>query len=331
MKTILKEFARTKELSRPAARELMLGITENRFEPIQVGALLYAMEVCGITADEVLGFRDALLETGAHVDFSDIETVDIVGTGGDGKNTFNISTCASFVVAGAGHKVCKHGNYSATSVSGAGNVLEAHGVKFTADPDRLRRSLEEAGFVYLHAPLFAYGMKNVAPIRKTLQVPTVFNILGPLINPAQPKFNLHGVATANQLRLYTAIHQQIGDRYGIVNSYDGYDEVSLTGAFRFVSNSREGVFNPADLGMPQVKASEIFGGDSIADAVKIFDSVLRGESSQAQADVVIANAAMALFVINPEKSIADCVAEARESLRSGAALKVLNRYIELNR
>lgn len=331
MKTILKEFAGSKELSRAAAREFMLGITENRFEPMQVAALLYAMEVCGVTADEVLGFRDALLETGAHLDFSDLNAVDIVGTGGDGKNTFNISTCASFVVAGAGYRVCKHGNYSATSVSGAGNVLEAHGVKFTADSAQLRRSLEEAGFVYLHAPLFAFGMKNVAPIRKALKVPTVFNILGPLINPAQPKFNLHGVATANQLRLYTAIHQQIGDRFGIVNSYDGYDEVSLTGAFRFVSNSREGVFSPADLGMPEVTPAEIFGGNTITDAVNIFDSVLRGESSRAQANVVIANAAMAIFVIDPEKPIADCVAAARESLHSGAALKVLERYIELNR
>lgn len=331
MKQLLKEFAQTKELSRLTARAFMLGITENQFEPIQVGALLYAMEVCGVTADEVLGFRDALLETGAHLDFSDLETVDIVGTGGDGKNTFNISTCASFVVAGAGYRVCKHGNYSATSVSGAGNVLEAHGVKFTADPAALRRSLEEAGFVYLHAPLFAFGMKNVAPIRKTLQVPTVFNILGPLINPAQPKFNLHGVATANQLRLYTAIHQQIGDRYGIVNSYDGYDEVSLTGAFRFVSNSREGVFSSADLGLAEVKPADIYGGNSIADAVKIFDSVLRGEASEAQTNVVIANAAMAIFVIDPDKPIIDCVETARESLRSGAAMKVLERYIELNR
>lgn len=330
MKEILKEFAESKELSRSAARELMLGLTENRYEPIQVGALLYAMEVCGVTADEVLGFRDALLETGAHLDFRDLDAVDVVGTGGDGKNTFNISTCASFVVAGAGYRVCKHGNYSATSVSGAGNVLEAHGVKFTADPEKLRRSLDEAGFVYLHAPLFAYGMKNAAPIRKALKVPTVFNILGPIINPAQPKFNLHGVANQNLLRLYTAVHQEIGDRYGIVNSYDGYDEVSLTGAFRFVSNWREGVFTPADLGMPEVKPSDIFGGSSIADAVKIFDSVLRGTSSEAQANVVIANAAMAIFVIDPEKTFADCVAAARESLHSGAALKVLERYIELN-
>lgn len=329
MKRILTEFIDSRELSRQAAREFMVGVTENRFDPLQVGALLYAMQVSGITVGELLGFRDALLQTGAHLDFSDLDLLDIVGTGGDGKNTFNISTCAAFVIAGTGQKVCKHGNYSATSVSGAGNVLEAHGAKFSADPDKLRRTLEESGFVYLHAPLFAYGMKHVAPVRKALKVPTVFNILGPLINPAQPRKNLHGVASRDQLRLYTAVHQQIGDRFGIVNSYDGYDEVSLTGSFKLVANSREGVFTAADLGLPQIHPEEIYGGETIGQAVGIFDDVLNGTASQAQTDVVIANAALGLFVADQTRSLCDCVEAAAESLRSGRALEVLKKYVAL--
>ena len=330
MRQYLQRLIAGETLSRQDTHDILLGITRQAFPPEQIAAMLMALQLRGATVDELLGLRDGLLETGKHVNLDEYDTLDIVGTGGDGKNTFNISTCACFVVAGAGFKVTKHGNGASTSVSGASNVLLGHGVKFTDDEGKLRRSLDEAGICYLHAPLFASGMKFVGPVRKALGVPTCFNLLGPLINPCSPKNSLHGTATQAQLRLYANIHQHIGDNYGVVTSYDGYDEISLTSGFKIVTRHFEKVYTPIEMGLSYVKPEEIYGGTTAEEAMHIFDNVLENKATQAQRDVVVANAACGISLMNPNLSMADTVAMARESLESGKALQCLKKFIEIN-
>ncbi|MGN1216257.1 MAG: anthranilate phosphoribosyltransferase [Candidatus Cryptobacteroides sp.] len=330
MKQYLQKLVKGQTLSRQETHDILVGITQEKFNDCQIASLLMSIQTRGVTVDELLGFRDGLLETGKSVDLDDFDTLDIVGTGGDGKNTFNISTCSAFVIAACGYKVTKHGNGSATSVSGASNVLEAHGVKFTADPDLLRKSLEKTGFCYLHAPLFAYGMKFVGPIRKAMGIPTCFNLLGPLVNPCRPKNSLHGTADQDIQRLYVNIHQKIGDNYGVVTSYDGYDEISLTSGFKLVTNYFEKVFTPKDLGLNYLAAEDIYGGKTAQEAWKIFDSVLNGTSSAAQRDVIIANAACGIAVMDRNKSITESVEMAREALESGRAQQTFKKFVELN-
>ena len=319
-----------KNLQREEIRENMISITKEEFPTEQIAALLMGLQMKGITADELLGFRDGLLETGLDVDFSPYKPLDIVGTGGDCKNTFNISTCACFVVAGAGYKVAKHGNYAATSVSGASSVLENHGVKFTNDADKLKKSLETCNFVFMHAQLFARGMKFVGPVRKKLGFPTCFNLLGPLINPCRPTYQLLGVANLGQMRLYNSVLQKIDVNYGIVNSTDGYDEISLTGPFKVLTRNNESVLTPADLKLPTIRPEELYGGATPQKAMKIFDNVLENTATEGQRNAVLVNAAFAINLIEADKSIDECLAIARESLQSGKALDTLKKYIELN-
>lgn len=330
MKRYLLKLIEGATLSREETHDIMLNMTKEQYNEQQIAALLMALQMHGVTVDELLGFRDGLLETGKYVDLSDYNTLDIVGTGGDGKNTFNISTCSAFVIAGAGYKVTKHGNGGSTSVSGASNVLMEHGVKFTDNIDQLKRSLDEAGICYFHAPLFAYGMKFVGPTRKALQVPTCFNLLGPLVNPCHPKNSLHGTANQAQLRLYTNVHQRIGDNYGVLTSYDGYDEISLTSGFKFCTNLFEKVYTPKDLGFNYIRPEEIYGGSTTQEAKQLFDSVLEGTATQNQKNVILANAACGISVMNPNLSIEESVAQARESLESGAALRTFKKFVELN-
>ena len=330
MKQYLQRLIVGETLSRQDMHDILLGITREAYPAEQIAALLMAVQTRGATVEEMLGLRDGLLETGKHINLSDFDTLDIVGTGGDGKNTFNISTCACFVVAGAGYKVSKHGNGASTSVSGASNVLMGHGVKFTDDEAQLRRSLEEAGICYLHAPLFATGMKFVGPVRRALGVPTCFNLLGPFINPCSPRNSLHGTANPTQLRLYASMHQSIGDNYGVVTSYDGYDEISLTSGFKFVTRHFEKVYTPIEMGLSYVKPEEIYGGSTAEEAMRIFDDVLENRATRAQTDVVVANAACGISLMNPNLPITDTVAMARESIESGKALKCLKKFIEVN-
>lgn len=260
MKNILNRMLNHEELTREETKNIILGITQSEFPEEQITALLTGLQMRGVTVDELLGFRDGILETGVPAILNCDRYIDVVGTGGDRKNTFNISTTSCFVIAGAGYKVAKHGNFAATSVSGASNVIKNHGVQFTDDLDKLNRSLDEAGIVYLHAQLFAKAMKFVGPIRKALQFPTVFNLLGPLINPSQPKCQLLGVANLDQMRLYNQVYQKIGIDYGIVNSIDGYDEISLTSDFKVTINNYERIFKPQDLGFEIAKPEEVRGG-----------------------------------------------------------------------
>ena len=330
MKQILTKIANGEVLDRQQTSQLVHGIVDGNYNDVQISALLTGLIMRGIKVDELLGLRDGLIETGHPVDLSPYRVIDIVGTGGDNKNTFNISTCACLVVAGAGYKVAKHGNYAATSTSGASNVMEQHGVKFTADPNQLRRNLEECNFTYLHAPLFATGMKSVAPVRKMLQIPTCFNLLGPLVNPCRPAYQLLGVANLNQMRLYSSVYERLGIGYGIVNNIDGYDEISLTRDFKVKTNTMEKIFRPEDLGMSNVRPEELYGGTTVEEASAIFDSVLENRCTESRKNVVLANAAFAIKVIEQGKDIAECLAIARESLESGRALACLKKYVKLN-
>ncbi len=330
MKEYLLKLAEGQTLTRQEAHDILTGITRQEYNDCQIASLLMAMQTRGVTVDELLGFRDGLLETGKRVNLDEYDTLDIVGTGGDGKNTFNISTCSAFVIAACGYKVTKHGNGSATSVSGASNVLQAHGVKFTDDEAKLRRSLDETNVCYLHAPLFAYGMKFVGPARKSMGIPTCFNLLGPLVNPCRPKNSLHGTANHDQQRLYVNAHQKIGDHFGVVTSYDGYDEVSLTSAFKLVTDRYEKVMTAKDLGLGEVRPDKIYGGSTPQEAWNVFDSVLQGTSTAAQRDVVIANAACGMVVADGNLDMEDAVRMAREAIESGKALATFTKFVELN-
>lgn len=331
MKEVLNKMLNHEELSRTETRDIIVGITKDEFPTEQITALLTGLQMRGVTVDELLGFRDGILATGVKAILDCDKYIDVVGTGGDRKNTFNISTTSCFVIAGAGYKVAKHGNYAATSVSGASNVIHHHGVKFTADIDKLNRSINEAGIVYLHAQLFASAMKFVGPIRKALQFPTVFNLLGPLVNPSQPKAQLLGVANLDQMRLYRQVYQKLGIDYGIVNSIDGYDEISLTGDFKVATNNYERVFSPADLGFVPATPEELVGGANEDEAAEIFDAVLENRVLPAQKNVVLANAAFGIQVMEKgRKSIEECVEIARESIDSGKALATFRKFAEIN-
>lgn len=331
MKEVLNKMLNHEELSRTETRDIIVGITKDEFPTEQITALLTGLQMRGVTVDELLGFRDGILATGVKAILDCDKYIDVVGTGGDRKNTFNISTTSCFVIAGAGYKVAKHGNYAATSVSGASNVIHHHGVKFTADIDKLNRSINEAGIVYLHAQLFASAMKFVGPIRKALQFPTVFNLLGPLVNPSQPKAQLLGVANLDQMRLYRQVYQKLGIDYGIVNSIDGYDEISLTGDFKVATNNYERVFSPADLGFVPATPEELVGGAIEDEAAEIFDAVLENRALPAQKNVVLANAAFGIQVMEKgQKSIEECVEIARESIDSGKALATFRKFAEIN-
>jgi anthranilate phosphoribosyltransferase len=284
-----------------------------------------------VSVDEVLGFREALLNMRVNVDeLQAYNPIDIVGTGGDGKNTFNISTAACMVVAGAGYHVVKHGNVGATSVSGASNVMEEHGVKFTTDLAVHRRSLDQSHFAYLHAPLFSPALKAVAPVRKALKVRTFFNILGPIVNPLIPKRQVLGVYDLKMARLYSYIYQESGNDFSIVHSLDGYDEISLTDTFKVIDRAGEALYTPEDLGFARADPRDLSGGDTPKDAAKIFDSVLQNTALEAQKNVVIANAAIAIRTIEPQRSFADSIGIARESLKSGRALGAFRRFLEVN-
>lgn len=330
MKQILNRLFEHDCLTRAEAREIMLRISRGEFNESQIAAFMTVFLMRSITIDELSGFRDALLELRIPVDLSEFPAIDIVGTGGDNKNTFNISTAACFVVAGAGYHVVKHGNYGASSVSGASNVMEAHGVKFTADSDKLRKSLDQCGMAFLHAQFFNPAMKMVAPVRKALAVRTFFNMLGPLVNPCIPKFQLLGVYNLKLGRMYNYLYQQTDTEYTIVNSLDGYDEISLTDDFKYFSSKGEQIVTPESLGFARCTEADLYGGETVEEAARIFDRVLSGEATEAQTNTVIANAAYAIQTFDRTKPLAKCIDAARNSIQSGKAFATLKRFVEIN-
>lgn len=329
MKKILQYLFEYKSLDREKSRELLLNVGKGLYNEHEITAFMTVFLMRTVTIPELQGFRDALLELCVPVDFNGTEVIDIVGTGGDGKNTFNISTLACFIVAGTGQKVAKHGNYGATSVSGASNVMEQLGYKLSNNTDKLKKELDEANFCFMHAPLFHPALKVVAPIRKNLGVRTFFNMLGPLVNPAKPAYQLIGVYNLEMARIYNYMLQQTGQRFAIIHALDGYDEISLTGDTKVITNLGESVLTPEQLGKRMVLPSDIFGGNTPEEAAKIFMTVLKGEGSWAQNAVVLANAAMALHNTGRFDNYDAAFQRAVESLESGNALNVFNKLISL--
>lgn len=327
MKAILSQLFAHNTLDRQTACDTLLQIAQGAYNPTQVASFITVYQMRPISLQELLGFRDALLQLCIQPPISGTGVIDIVGTGGDGKNTFNISTLTAIVVAGAGYKVVKHGNYGVSSGVGSSNVLEELGYSFTNDGETLARQLENAGVCFLHAPLFHPALKEVAPVRKQLGMKTFFNMLGPLVNPVQPEYNLFGTFSQELCRLYQYAMQESGRRFSIIYALDGYDEISLTGRCKLRTNDAEYLLSAADFGMPPVAPEQLHGGDTAREAAIIFTNVLNNRAEPAQTNVVIANAAAAIHCIKPAVSLADCAAEARESLASRNALKVLTTLL----
>ncbi len=329
MKQILNRLINHEQLSKEEARSVLVNISEDKYNQSQIAAFLTVYMMRSVTLEELEGFRDALLELCLMVDFSEYNTIDLCGTGGDGKNTFNISTLASFVAAGAGIKVTKHGNYGVSSVSGSSNVMEALGIKFSSEKDFLKRSLDEAGICVLHAPLFHSAMKNVGPIRRELGVKTFFNMLGPMVNPTFPKNQLVGVYDLELARMYGYIYQKSEKNYKVIHGMDGYDEISLTSPAKVISKESENILSAEDFGVMQVKESEIFGGETVKASAEIFMNILNGKGTEAQNNVVCANAAMAISVVNgcPTKKGFEM---AKAALHSKNALNSLKKLQQLS-
>lgn len=327
MKEILNELIEHKALSKASAKQVLVDIAQGKYNTSEIASFLTIYMMRSITVEELDGFREALLEMCLSIDFEGQTTMDMCGTGGDGKNTFNISTISSFVAAGAGIKITKHGNYGVSSSCGSSNVMEYLGYEFSNNQDVLKRELADCGITFLHAPLFHPAMKNVAPIRKELGMKTFFNMLGPLVNPCKPSMQVTGVFNLELMRLYNYLLQKADNKYLIVYGLDGYDEISLTSDFKVSTQKEERIFSPQNLGFKDQKQTDIHGGNTVAEAGKIFLSILQGTGTEKQNNAVIANSAMAIYLAN-NCNLSDAVAIARESLESGKANAVFKKLLK---
>lgn len=330
MKDVLNKLFKYQSLSREEAFSILSNLATGKYNQSQMAAFLTVFLMRSITVEELEGFRDAMLELCVRVPAEGYNAIDLCGTGGDGKNTFNISTISSFVVAGADQHVVKHGNYGVSSVSGSSNVLEYMGVKFTNDLGVIQKSLDQSGICFLHAPLFHPAMKNVAPVRKELGVKTFFNMLGPMVNPAFPKNQLVGVFSLELARLYGYLYQNTDKNFVILHALDGYDEVSLTGGFKMIRNEEEAVYYPEDLGFERLREEQLHGGVTIEDSAVIFQNVLNNRGTEAQKSAILANAGLAIAV-GKEIDIASGIAEAKESLESGRAFQTFKKFLDINK
>ena len=328
MKEILTELFEYKSLDKSRAREILLNLAQGNYNNSQVASFLTVYMMRTITTGELEGFRDAMLELCVKVDLGDEEVIDLCGTGGDGKNTFNISTLSAFVVAGAGYKVAKHGNNGVSSVCGSSNLLTHFGHEFTNDNGQLRQSLDQSNICFLHAPLFHPAMKNVAPIRQELGVKTFFNMLGPMVNPSFPGKQLVGVFSLELLRLYNYLFQESDKDYLIIHSLDGYDEISLTGPFKIASRSGEEILHPGDLGLTTARPEDLYGGETVEEAAVLFQKILEGNGTREQNDVVVANSGLAIHCFHQDRDLTDSIEEARSSLESGEALNAFKSMLD---
>lgn len=327
MKTILNRLFDHGSLDRDTARTVLINIAQEKYNYAQIASFLTVYLMRSITVDELAGFREALLELCLPVKLNAGKTIDVCGTGGDGKDTFNISTLTAFVVAGAGYKVVKHGNYSVSSSCGSSNVLEHFGAEFTNDTDQLNKQLEKAGICFLHAPLFHPAMKTVAPVRRELGIKTFFNMLGPLVNPAQPSHQMIGVFSLELARMYHYLLQEEDVEYAVLYDLAGYDEISLTGKIKLFTRRYEKLIDPGDIVGQRFKEKDLFGGQTVKEAAEIFEQVLTNKGTEAQTQVVLANAALALQLFQLDKSIEDCIEEARNSLASGKAHETFKSFL----
>ncbi|MBU3821144.1 anthranilate phosphoribosyltransferase [Flavobacteriaceae bacterium XHP0103] len=330
MKETLNRLINHETLDSKEAKQVLVNISNGMYNQSQIASFLTVFMMRSITLEELKGFRDALLELCIPINLEGFNAIDLCGTGGDGKDTFNISTLASFVTAGAGVNVAKHGNYGVSSSCGSSNVMEFLGIKFSNNESFLKTSIEKAGICVLHAPLFHPAMKNVAPIRRELGVKTFFNMLGPMVNPSFPKNQMVGVFNLELLRLYGYLYQETDKNYSIIHALDGYDEISLTGNAKIISNQTETLFIPEDLGISQIKQDAIFGGSTVESSAKIFMDVIQGKGTEAQNNVVCANAGLAIATAK-QISHKEGFEIAKESLRSGKAKESLDTLIELSK
>ncbi|WP_296638270.1 anthranilate phosphoribosyltransferase [Polaribacter sp.] len=328
MKAILNKLYNHERLTKFEAKQVLKDIALEKYNDAHLASFMTVFMMRPITVNELAGFRDALKELAIKIDLSDFNTIDIVGTGGDGKDTFNISTLTSFIVAGTGQKVAKHGNYSVSSKSGSSDMLASFGYEFTNDENTLKNHLDKANICFLHAPKFHPAMKAVGPTRKALKLKTFFNMLGPLVNPSSPKNHMLGTFNLEVARLYNYILQDEDINYGIIHSLDGYDEISLTSGFKMFTKKGEQLINPEDICQKRIQQSEIFGGNSVADAAKIFRTILEGEGTDAQNNVVLTNAAFALNIVDDKKAFSEAFEEAKDSLFGGKAKECLNKLVQ---
>ena len=329
MKKILNHLFEHKNLTRQEAKNVLIDIGNGNFNEHELSAFMTVYLMRSITMPELLGFRDALLDLCIPIDMEERPVMDIVGTGGDGKNTFNISTLSCFIVAGAGQPVAKHGSYGASSISGASNLMDFIGYKFKNDQNTLRKEIDETNMCFLHAPIFHPALKIVAPIRKNLRVRTFFNMLGPMVNPANPTYQLVGVYNLEMARIYNYLLQSFGKKFMIINSLDGYDEISLTSDAKIITEKGEKVMSPFQMAKRSIDPKEIYGGDSVEEAASIFLKILNGEGSIAQNAVVTANAAMALHMTGKYPDYDAAFSAAEESLVSGKANKALRKLLSI--
>lgn len=327
MKSILNHLFEYKSLTKEQTGQVLLGIGRGEYNSAQIASFLTVYMMRSLRVEELEGFRDAMLELCLAIDLSAYDPMDLCGTGGDGKDTFNISTLSSFVVAGAGQRVAKHGNHGVSSLVGSSTVMEYLGYQFTNDRAELERKMDTAGICFLHAPLFHPAMKNVAPIRKELGVKTFFNVLGPMINPARPRKQLVGVFSLELARLYAYLYQQTDKQFMILHALDGYDEISLTGPFKVISNTNEQVMTPTQLGLDTLTPDRLAGGQTLQESAQIFLNVLNDVATPAQKQAVLANSAMALLAAGKATTTDDAIAMARESLESKRALACFKQLI----
>lgn len=327
MKKILEYLFNYNKLNYDQAKEILIDITSNKYSHSEIASFMTIYKMRNPSIEEMEGFRDALLEQCIKIDLDDFNTIDLCGTGGDGKDTFNISTISSFVVAGSGFKVTKHGNYGVSSNCGSSNVLEYLGVKFSNDETHLKKCLDQSNICYLHAPIFHPSMKNVAPIRKDLGFKTFFNLLGPLVNPSSPKNQITGVYNLEIARLYGYIFKNTNKNFSIVYSLDGYDEISLTGSFKLINNFSEFISDCNYFKLQKTMSKDILGGKSIEDSANIFKDILSGKGTNNQVNVVLANSSLAIQTIT-NKDIDECIEIAKESIESGKAYSSLKKLIE---
>lgn len=331
MKQILNRLFSHQYLDRGEAKDILSRMAAGEYNDSQIAAFISVYLMRSISIEEFMGFADALVDLRTNVDaLSAYDPIDIVGTGGDNKNTFNISTLSCFTVAAAGYKVAKHGNYGATSVSGASTVMEQHGVKFTTDIGKLENSLEKTNIAFLHAPLFNNALKVVAPVRKALGVRTFFNMLGPVVNPIRPKKQVLGVFNLKMARMYFYMYQQTDVDYSIVHGLDGYDEISLTGDFKVITKQEESIYTPEELGFRRCEEIDLDGGCTAEAAAAIFDNVINNTATEAQKNAVIANSAIAIYTIDPSLSVEECISKATESIDSGRLKETFKKFLELN-
>jgi anthranilate phosphoribosyltransferase len=329
MRDILNHLFEHKTLDRKEAEKVLTNIANGIYSESEIAAFLTVYLMRSITVDELTGFRDALLNLCIRIDLSEFEPMDVCGTGGDGKDTFNISTLTTFVLAGAGIKIAKHGNYGVSSTCGSSNILEHFGYKFSTDSDKLKNEINKSGVCFLHAPLFNPAMKNVAPVRRALKIKTFFNMLGPMVNPSFPTKQLIGVYSLELARLYNYLYQQSSMEYMIIFSLDGYDEVSLTSDFKYILNGVDHIVSPEMMNYKRAKQSELSGGRSVPEAADLFIKILKGEGTVTQNNVVTINAQMALKCYYPSKSFEECREIASESLLTRKAYKSFIKLIEL--